>query len=335
MLFSEIEVYENSKRKNPKKPYPDFRMFPQRKERRAMRAFTGSVSGNDRGHRGKAGFRIVRDANIRFKGAHRMETSAIKLSSELVLEIDGGVVRLSLNRPDKRNALSGDLLTHLGTALNHIAADSSARVVILAAAGPAFCAGHDLSEMVGCSEAEYRDLFTKCSEVMQQLRHLPQPVIARVHGMATAAGCQLVAACDLAVAAEGARFATPGVKIGLFCTTPMVPLVRAVPAKAAMEMLLTGNPISAERAWQLGLVNRVVPAGQLDAAIGEYVEGLLASSPLTLRLGKAAFYDQLALDEATSYQRATEVITDNALRRDAQEGMSAFLEKRRPTWTGE
>ncbi len=338
MLLCAIEVYENSKRKNPKKPYPEFRMFPRRKGRRAMRVRTGrtgSVSGNDRGHRGKAGFSIVRDANIRLKGARRMETSAIKLSPELVLEIDGGVVRLCLNRPEKRNALSGDLLSQLGTALNHIAADSSARVVILAAAGPAFCAGHDLSEMVGCSEAEYRELFTKCSEVMQQLRHLPQPVIARVHGMATAAGCQLVAACDLAVAAEGARFATPGVKIGLFCTTPMVPLVRAVPAKAAMEMLLTGNPISAERAWQIGLVNRVVPADQLDAAIGEYVDGLLASSPLTLRLGKAAFYDQLALDEATSYERATEVITDNALRRDAQEGMSAFLEKRRPTWTGE
>jgi enoyl-CoA hydratase/carnithine racemase len=189
--------------------------------------------------------------------------------------------------------------------------------------------------MVGCSESAYRDLFALCSDVMQRFRRLPQPVIARVHGLATAAGCQLVAACDLAVAAEGASFATPGVKIGLFCTTPMVPLVRAVPAKPAMEMLLTGKPISAQRAYELGLVNRVVPADQLDAAVQEYVEAVLASSPLTVRLGKAAFYDQLALDEPAAYERATDVMTDNAVRRDAQEGMTAFLQKRRPTWTGE
>jgi enoyl-CoA hydratase/carnithine racemase len=170
---------------------------------------------------------------------------------------------------------------------------------------------------------------------MQDLRRLPQPAIARVHGLATAAGCQLVAACDLAVAADEAAFATPGVKIGLFCTTPMVPLVRAIPAKPALEMLLTGKPISAQRAYELGLVNRVVPAGQLDAAVREYVDAILSASPLTVRLGKAAFYDQLALDEPTAYDRATEVMTDNALRRDAQEGMKAFLEKRRPQWAGE
>ncbi|HZY86647.1 MAG TPA: enoyl-CoA hydratase-related protein, partial [Gemmataceae bacterium] len=164
---------------------------------------------------------------------------------------------------------------------------------------------------------------------------LPQPVIARVHGLATAAGCQLVAACDLVVAAEGAAFATPGVKIGLFCTTPMVPLVRAVPAKPALEMLLTGKPISAQRAYELGLVNRVVPPDQLDGAVQEYVEAVLASSPLTVRLGKAAFYDQLAMEEPAAYERATEVMTDNATRRDAQEGMAAFLQKRRPNWTGE
>jgi enoyl-CoA hydratase/carnithine racemase len=160
-------------------------------------------------------------------------------------------------------------------------------------------------------------------------------VIARVHGLATAAGCQLVAACDLAVAAESAAFATPGVKIGLFCTTPMVPLVRAIPAKPALEMLLTGKPISAQRALELGLVNRVVPIAGLDAAVQEYVEAILASSPLTVQLGKAAFYDQLALDEADAYDRATAVMTANALRHDAQEGMSAFLCKRRPTWTGQ
>lgn len=246
-----------------------------------------------------------------------------------------GVVRLTLNRPDKRNALSRDLLAQLETALDALATDSAARVVVLAARGSAFCAGHDLGEMVGCSEEDYHGLFALCSRVMLGLRRLPQPVIARVHGLATAAGCQLVAACDLAVAAEEAKFATPGVKIGLFCTTPMVPLVRAVPAKAAMEMLLTGQPISARRAYELGLVNRVVLAEQLDAAVQEFVEAILSASPLTVRLGKAAFYDQLALDEATAYERATGVMTDNALRRDAQEGMNAFLHKRRPVWTGE
>jgi enoyl-CoA hydratase/carnithine racemase len=254
---------------------------------------------------------------------------------ELVSETSGGVVRLTLNRPEKRNALSQELLARLREAQEAIAKDPAARVVVLAARGPAFCAGHDLGEMVGCSEAAYRDLFALCSDVMQRFRRLPQPVIARVHGLATAAGCQLVAACDLAVAAEGAAFATPGVKIGLFCTTPMVPLVRAVPAKPALEMLLTGKPISAQRAYELGLVNRVVPAEQIDAAVQEYVDAVLASSPLTVRLGKAAFYDQLALDEPAAYERATEVMTDNALRRDAQEGMTAFLQKRRPNWAGE
>src|SRR5262249_47550776 len=195
--------------------------------------------------------------------------------------------------------------------------------------------GHDLGEMVGCSEADYHALFALCSRVMLGLRRLPQPVIARVHGLATAAGCQLVAACDLAVAAEGAALATPGVKIGLFCTTPMVPLVRAIAPKAALEMLLTGQPISAPRARELGLVNRVVPAEQLDAAVQEYVAAIRAASSLTVRLGKAAFYDQLALDEATAYEQAIAVMTDNALRADAQEGMRAFREKRRPQWTGE
>src|SRR5260370_11753327 len=155
--------------------------------------------------------------------------------------------------------------------------------------------------MVGCSAESYRDLFTLCSRVMQQFRGLPQPVIARVQGMATAAGCQLVAACDLAVAADTATFATPGVKIGLFCTTPMVPLVRAIPAKPALEMLLTGKPISAHRAWELGLINKVVPPVQLDAAVQEYVDAILSSSPLTIRRGKPAFYDHLSLTETAAY----------------------------------
>src|SRR5260370_8170764 len=189
--------------------------------------------------------------------------------------------------------------------------------------------------MVGCSAESYRDLFTLCSRVMQQFRGLPQPVIARVQGMATAAGCQLVAACDLAVAADTATFATPGVKIGLFCTPPMAPLVRAIPAKPALEMLLTGKPISAQRACELGLINKVEPAEQLEAAVQEFVDGILGSSPLTVRLGKAAFYDQLALSEAAAYDRATAVMTENALYQDAQEGMQACLQKPPPVCPGE
>lgn len=257
-------------------------------------------------------------------------TSADK--SGLIIEGQGPVAVLTLNRPEKRNALSGDLLRELQAAQERIAVDGSIRVVVLAARGPVFCAGHDLKEMVGRSEADYRELFALCAQVMMGLRRLPQPVIARVQGLATAAGCQLVAACDLAVAAEDAAFATPGVQIGLFCTTPMVPLVRAIAPKAALEMLLTGKPISAQRALELGLVNRVVPAGELDTAIAEFVAAILATSPLTIRLGKAAFYDQLGLDEAAAYEQAVAVMTDNALRCDAQEGMMAFLQKRHPLW---
>jgi enoyl-CoA hydratase/carnithine racemase len=252
----------------------------------------------------------------------------------LLTEMRDGVVTLTLNRPDKRNALSRELLTQMHVTLTNLALDQSAQVVVLAAAGSAFCAGHDLGEMVGQEESEYRDLFSLCSTVMQQLRRLPQPVIARVQGLATAAGCQLVAACDLAVAVDSATFATPGVKIGLFCSTPMVPLVRAVPAKAAMEMLLLGKPVSAQQALQWGLINRAVPQDRLDATVAEFVEAIRSSSQLTLRLGKAAFYEGLELDEAAAYLHATDVMTDNACRQDAQEGMSAFLEKRKPTWTG-
>jgi enoyl-CoA hydratase/carnithine racemase len=253
----------------------------------------------------------------------------------LLTELRDGVMQLTLNRPEKRNALSRELLAQMQTALDDIAADTSVRVVVLAGRGPAFSAGHDLGEMVGCSEDAYQELFALCSRVMQQFRALPQPVIARVHGMAMAAGCQLVAACDLAVAVDSATFATPGVKIGLFCTTPMVPLVRTIPPRAALEMLLTGKAISAQQALAWGLVNRVVPAGELDATVQELADAIRASSPLTVRIGKQAFYDQLALDEASAYERATRVMTTNAMCQDAQEGMSAFLEKRRPVWTGE
>lgn len=264
-----------------------------------------------------------------------MDAATERQPDELEVRTEEGVVSLILNRPETRNALSRTLLGRLEETLGVIEDDPTARVVVLGARGPVFCAGHDLGEMTNRSEAEYRDLFTACSRVMLQLRRLPQPVIARVQGIATAAGCQLVAACDLAVASTEARFATPGVKIGLFCTTPMVPLVRTIPDKAAMEMLLTGAAISAERALALGLVNRVVPAGELDLAIQELTAAILAMSPLAIRLGKRAFYELRDLDEPAAYARAVEVMTDNALRHDAQEGFAAFLQKRRPVWTGD
>jgi enoyl-CoA hydratase/carnithine racemase len=253
-------------------------------------------------------------------------------TAELLCEVQDGVARLTLNRPEKRNALSLTLLEATEKTLSTLEPDTAIRVIVLGGSGPVFSAGHDLSEMLGHSAEEYQQLFALCSRVMLHLRRLPQPVIARVHGMATAAGCQLVAACDLAVASESATFATPGVKIGLFCTTPMVPLVRAIPAKAALEMLLTGKPISARQALAWGLVNRVVPADQLDSAVQELIDAIRAVSPEAIRLGKAAFYEQLNLDEATAYLRATEVMTCNARHPEAQEGMRAFLEKRPPRW---
>ncbi|MFG0331721.1 MAG: enoyl-CoA hydratase [Maioricimonas sp. JB049] len=253
---------------------------------------------------------------------------------ELIVAAHDGVTTLQQNRPQRRHALSLSLLEQLDEALVAIADDSSVRVVVIASEGKVFCSGHDLGEMTGRSEAEYHTLFATCARMMQRIRQLPQPVIARVQGFATAAGCQLVAACDLAVAAEEARFATPGVRIGLFCTTPMVPLVRNIAPKRAMEMLLTGKPMSAQQALVAGLVNQVVPEDRLDAAVTELTDAIVTSSPLTISIGKRAFYDQLSLDEETAYQRAVGLMTDNALRHDAQEGMSAFLEKRSPAWTG-
>lgn len=255
--------------------------------------------------------------------------------ANLIITRQAGVVTLELNRPERRHALSLELLRELNTALEAIAQDRTARVVVLSSSGKVFCSGHDLGEMTNRSEAEYTELFSTCSQVMLGIRRLPQPVIARVQGFATAAGCQLVAACDLAVASEEAQFATPGVKIGLFCTTPMVALVRSVPPKLAMEMLLTGQPINAQRALAAGLVNRVVPASELDAAVAEFTTAICQSSPFTVGLGKCAFYDQLPLDETTAYGRAVDVMTNNALTYDAQEGMTAFLEKRSPEWRGE
>jgi enoyl-CoA hydratase/carnithine racemase len=256
------------------------------------------------------------------------------MNSNLLVDSDQGVVRLTLNRPEKRNALSAEVLSELDHALQAIAADTKARVVVLGSRGPVFCSGHDLGEMVGQTEESYRELFMLCTRVMLGLRKLPQPVIARVQGVATAAGCQLVAACDLAVAGEEATFATPGVKIGLFCTTPMVPLVRAVPAKPALEMLFTGASITARRAYELGLVNRVVPNIDLDLEIKSLTDTITAMSPLVVRTGKRAYYEIEGLDERAAYEKAVPIMTENALFHDAQEGITAFLKKRPPVWAG-
>jgi enoyl-CoA hydratase/carnithine racemase len=247
---------------------------------------------------------------------------------------DGPVARITLNRPAQRNALSLELMQEVTAALRELGGDSGVRAIVIDGAGPAFCAGHDLGEMVGRDLPYYQHVFDVCTEMMDAVHDAPQPVIARVHGIATAAGCQLVAACDLAVAAEEARFATPGVKIGLFCSTPMVPLSRAIGRKRALEMLLTGTPIDAATALEWGLVNRVVAADALDATVSELVDAIARSSSLTVGIGKRAFYDQIDLDEARAYDLTKTVMSMNMLAADAQEGICAFLEKREPTWTG-
>jgi enoyl-CoA hydratase/carnithine racemase len=259
---------------------------------------------------------------------------AVGATELLDVERAQGVVTLSLNRPDQRNALSRELMRELSVAFTALGEDPEVRVVVLAGRGPAFCAGHDLSEMLGLELADYRELFELCGHVMTAIHELPQPVIARVHGMATAAGCQLVAACDLVVASSEARFATPGVKIGLFCTTPMVEVARSIGRKRALEMLLTGTPIDAETAAAWGLVNRVVAPGELEAATDELARRIGSASSLTVGIGKRAFYRQIDLGIDAAYNLCEEVMSENATAEDAQEGMSAFLEKRRPTWRG-
>ena len=247
---------------------------------------------------------------------------------------DEASATITLNRPDKRNALSLELMEELIAALREVSARDSVRAIVIAGAGPAFSAGHDLSEMIDRDEAFFSHLFEVCTVMMETIQDLPQPVIAKVHGIATAAGCQLVAACDLAVAAHEARFGTPGVKIGLFCSTPMVPVSRAVGRKRAMQMLLTGETIDALTALDWGLVNRVVPASELDGAVAELADAIARSSSYTVALGKRAFYDQVDRAEHDAYEHTKTVMTENALAADAQEGMSAFLQKRAPTWTG-
>ena len=251
----------------------------------------------------------------------------------LIVEADGPVAVVTLNRPERRNALSLALMKELIACFGALGA-SGTRAVILAGAGPVFSSGHDLSELRGRGAGDYRALFDVCVDLMTTIQRVPQPVIAEVQGVATAAGCQLVATCDLAVAAEEAQFATPGVRIGLFCSTPMVALSRAVGRKRALEMLMTGRPIDARTAAEWGLVNRVVPRERLRAEARALAGEIASASPLTLGIGKQAFYAQLDLEEARAYAYAKEVMSLNALAEDAQEGIGAFLEKRPPHWRG-
>jgi len=259
-------------------------------------------------------------------------TAAIKEADILQRRDADGVAWLTLNRPAQRNALSMALMTALDDALVAIATDAAVKVVVIGGSGPAFCAGHDLREVH--KEADPMRVFGLCSQLMMRIVRLPKPVIARVHGVATAAGCQLVATCDLAVAAESARFATPGVDIGLFCSTPMVALTRAIGQKAAMEFLLTGDLVPAEQARQLGLVNRVVPEAELDNAVAALAGQIASKSPLTLSIGKEAFYRQREMPLEEAYRYASEVMTRNMMAADAAEGIGAFLDKRPPVWSG-
>ncbi len=256
--------------------------------------------------------------------------------NDLLLRADAnGICTLTLNRPAQRNALSFALMEAVSDALDRIKTDPSVRVVIFTGAGPCFCSGHDLKELRGDpSRAHVEKTFALCSAMMQRIIALPQPVIAAVHGLATAAGCQLVATCDLAVAAEEAHFATPGVNIGLFCSTPMVALSRAVPRKQAMEMLLTGDPIDAPTALRLGLVNRLAPTKQVMEEALALAAEIIAKSPFTLKIGKEAFYRQAELGLGAAYDYASQVMTENMMALDAQEGIDAFLAKRKPEWKG-
>jgi enoyl-CoA hydratase/carnithine racemase len=263
-----------------------------------------------------------------------VETAA----SVLMRERAGEIAMLVLNRPAARNSLSEALLQALAKAWAEIAADKTIRAVVLAANGAAFCAGHDLKELTARrsdadgGRAYFRHVMTMCSAMMQQIVNLPQPVIAAIPGIASAAGCQLVASCDLAVASAAAKFATPGVDIGLFCSTPMVALSRNIPRKAAMEMLLTGDIVAAEKAVQIGLINRVVPPGEERQAALALARQISSKSSHVLKIGKEAFYRQIELGLAEAYAYASEVMTENMMARDAEEGICAFIEKRKPTW---
>jgi enoyl-CoA hydratase/carnithine racemase len=252
----------------------------------------------------------------------------------LIVEMDAPIARVTLNRPERRNALSMALMRELTACLREIGGSAEIRAIILSAAGSVFSSGHDLNEMRGRSISDYRRIFEACVEMMDAIQRVPQPVIAEVQGTATAAGCQLVAACDLAVAAEEARFATPGVRIGLFCSTPMVALTRAIGRKRALEMLMTGTPIDARAAAEWGLINHVVPSAQLRDQTLALAGRIAEASPLVVGIGKQAFYAQIDLDQGKAYDYAKEVMSLNAMAQDAQEGIGAFLEKREPHWSG-
>lgn len=253
--------------------------------------------------------------------------------ASVLFDKENGIGWLTMNSPDTRNALSMNMMSSMQEKLTQIRDDADVRVVVIRADGPVFCAGHNIREMAGEHDIHhFRNIFSLCSELMQSLHHLPQPVIAQVHGIATAAGCQLVAACDLAIAEQGARFATPGVKIGLFCSTPMVPLSRVIGRRRAMEMLLTGRFVSAQEAYLWGLVNKVVEAEKLAEETKAWAAELAQHSRFTLGFGKRAFYTQIEQDEITAYTFTKDQMAVNCLSEDAQEGMTAFVEKRKPVW---
>lgn len=253
----------------------------------------------------------------------------------ILVETEPPVGRLILNRPERRNALGHEAMGEIGAGLRELSASPGVQVIVVEGRGPAFSAGHDIAEMRDRDRDFFEALFARCTSMMGTIREIPQPVIARVHGIATAAGCQLVASCDLVVAEEGASFATPGVRIGLFCTTPMVPIMRAVGQKRAMEMLLTGEPISAATAQTWGLVNRIAPAGELDAAVDELVAQIVRWSPTVIATGKDAFYLQAGLPEDEAYAIAQPIMAASARTAEAQEGFAAFIEKRAPVWPHE
>lgn len=255
--------------------------------------------------------------------------------THILTEVDPPVGRLILNRPERRNALSLEAMEEIAAAIDELSTTPGVGAIVIEARGPAFSAGHDIGEMVDRDPGFYDRLFAQCTVMMQRIRAVPQPVIAKVHGVATAAGCQLVASCDLVVAEVGTRFATPGVRIGLFCSTPMVPISRAVGQKRAMEMLLTGEPISVEVAKDWGLVNRIATEGSLNEVVGELVGEITRWSPDVIGIGKDAFYRQEGLDERAAYDVTMPVMAANAAGADAQEGFAAFLEKRRPVWSHE
>ena len=262
-------------------------------------------------------------------------SAELKSEDELLLvrEDTCGVTTLTLNRPQARNALSQKLIGEIQKQVDLIGKDPSIRVVIIAANGPAFCAGHDMRELIEKKSPEfYDDLFFSCGRMMVSLMQLPQPVIGRIQGMATAAGCQLVATCDLAVATESAEFGTPGVYIGLFCSTPMVALSRNIGRKQAMEMLILGEPISASKALSYGLINQVVPETELDKTIANMTNTILDKSHHTIKVGKEAFYRQLECDVEEAYAYTARVMAKNMMSVDAQEGIGAFIEKRKPVW---